>query len=177
MEPTTSIGCLRGNLSIFSAVNIPSVKLKALTRFQFLHFHFILFFRENQHNPQVIVNGNVNSIYNSNYRANRPLYVVVHEWNGSGGSDMNPLITSNILAVQDANVIVVDWSRVAEETYINAARGVPSVGQFLGNFITWVINTTGGNWNQVHFIGFNLGAHIVGNAGRQTGSRPSRITG
>lgn len=90
---------------------------------------------------------------------------------------MNPLITSAFLAVQDVNVIVVDWSALANSNYNTAAAGVPNVGQFLGNFLVWLINTAGGNWNNVHLVGFSLGAHVVGNAGRTAGSRPSRVTG
>lgn len=90
---------------------------------------------------------------------------------------MNPQITSAFLAVQDCNVIVVDWRALADSAYTTAAAGVPNVGVHLGNFVTWLINTAGGNWNQVHFVGFSLGAHVVGNAGRQTGNRPARITG
>lgn len=90
---------------------------------------------------------------------------------------MNPQITSAFLAVQDVNVIVVDWRALANANYLTAANGVPGVGQFLGNFLVWLINTAGGNWNNVHLVGFSLGAHVVGNAGRQTGGRPARVTG
>lgn len=90
---------------------------------------------------------------------------------------MNPTITSAFLAVQDANVIVVDWNRVANSNYNTAVRGVPNVGQHLGNFLVWLINNAGGNWNNVHLIGFSLGAHVVGNAGRTAGRRAARVTG
>ncbi|XP_075970514.1 pancreatic lipase-related protein 2-like [Anticarsia gemmatalis] len=136
-----------------------------------------LFTRNNQNNAQVIVHNNVNTIWGSNYQGSRPLKVIVHGWNNNGNTAMNPLITSAFLAVQDCNVIVVDWRALANSNYNTAAAGVPSVGQHLGNFLTWLINTAGGNWNQVHLVGFSLGAHVVGNAGRQTGNRPARITG
>lgn len=90
---------------------------------------------------------------------------------------MNPLITSAFLAVADANVIVVDWGALANANYNTAAAGVPNVGVYLGNFLVWLINTAGGNWNNVHLVGFSLGAHVVGNAGRQAGRRAARVTG
>ncbi|XP_021200293.2 pancreatic triacylglycerol lipase isoform X2 [Helicoverpa armigera] len=137
-----------------------------------------LFTRQNPNNPQVIVNGNVNTIRSSNYQANRGLVVLVHGWRGSGNSAMNPLIRSAFLDTQDVNVIVVDWHALAGNlNYLSVVRGVPSVGQFLGNFLVWLINNGGGNWNNVHLIGFSLGAHVVGNAGRTAGRRPGRITG
>ncbi|XP_022821933.1 pancreatic lipase-related protein 2-like [Spodoptera litura] len=136
-----------------------------------------LYTSRNPHNPQVITHGNANTIWGSNYNGARPLNVIVHGWNNNGNTPMNPLITSAFLAVQDCNVIVVDWRGLANGPYSTAVAGVPNVGVHLGNFVTWLINTAGGNWNQVHFVGFSLGAHVVGNAGRQTGNRPARITG
>lgn len=136
-----------------------------------------LFTRSNPSSHQVIVNGNAASVRNSNYVASRGLKVVVHGWNSNGNSQINPTITSALLAQGNFNVIVVDWRNLANSNYPTAAAGVPSVGQHLGNFIQWLFNTGGGNWNNIHLIGFSLGAHIVGNAGRQVGGRPIRVTG
>ncbi|CAB3239798.1 unnamed protein product [Arctia plantaginis] len=121
-----------------------------------------LFTRQNRNNHQVLTHGNINSIRQSNYMSNRPLKVIVHGFISSGNSDINPLLTSAFLDNQDCNVIVVDWSRGARPTYTSAVRIVPSVGQFLGNFLVWLINNAGGNWNNVHLVGFSLGAHVVG---------------
>ncbi|CAG4965445.1 unnamed protein product [Colias eurytheme] len=136
-----------------------------------------LFTRQNRNNAQVIINGNANSLRNSNYRANRPLKVIVHGWNNDGNSPMNPMITAAFLDTQDCNVIVVDWRQLANRDYNTAARGVPDVGNHLGRFIQWVFNTVGGNWNNVHLVGFSLGAHVVGNAGRTGGGQARRVTG
>ncbi|XP_050671079.1 pancreatic triacylglycerol lipase-like isoform X2 [Leptidea sinapis] len=136
-----------------------------------------LFTRNNPNNHQLIVNGNANTIWNSNYRANRQTKVVVHGWNSNGNSAINPMITSAFLAVSDVNVIVVDWRGAANGAYTTSVWAVPGVGQFLGNFLTWLVNTTGGNWNNFHLIGFSLGAHVVGNAGRTLGARTPRVTG
>ncbi|XP_026758656.2 pancreatic lipase-related protein 2-like [Galleria mellonella] len=136
-----------------------------------------LYTRQNPNNAQILVDGNANSVWNSNYDGSRPLKVVVHGWNGSGNSGVNSLTASAFLAVQDVNVIVLDWRTVASLNYVLAVSGVPGVGRFLGDFIEWLINTAGGDWNNVHLIGYSLGAHVVGNAGRQTGGRPARVTG
>lgn len=101
----------------------------------------------------------------------------MHGWNSNGNSAVNTQVRDAFLAVSDCNVIVVDWRALANSGYLTAVNGVPSVGQFLGNFLEWLINTGGGNWNNVHLVGFSLGAHVVGNAGRQSGRRASRITG
>ncbi|XP_075970409.1 pancreatic lipase-related protein 2-like [Anticarsia gemmatalis] len=136
-----------------------------------------LFTRRNPNNAQIIRHNEADTITSSNYQRNRPLKVIVHGWNNNGNTAMNPTITSAFLAVQDCNVIVVDWRALANSAYNTAANGVPNVGEHLGKFLTWLINTGGGNWNQVHLVGFSLGAHVVGNAGREAGNRPARITG
>lgn len=137
----------------------------------------MIVFRQNPTNRQILVNGNLNSVRNSNYRANRGTVVVVHGWNSNGNSNINPMIRDAFLAVQDVNVIVLCWGGLANSAYTTAMNGVPSVGQHLGNFLNWVFTNIGGNWNQLHLVGFSLGAHVVGNAGRQVGGRPSRVTG
>lgn len=90
---------------------------------------------------------------------------------------MNPLITSAFLAVSDVNVIIVDWRRTSSGSYTTSVRAVPDVGVHLANFLNFLFNTAGGNWNNVHLLGHSLGAHVVGNAGRAARTRPQRITG
>lgn len=68
-------------------------------------------------NRQVIQHNNVNSIRNSNYRANRGLVVLVHGWNGNGNNGMSRTLTSEFLNAMDVNVIVVDWNRLANKNY------------------------------------------------------------
>ncbi|XP_063825823.1 pancreatic lipase-related protein 2-like [Ostrinia nubilalis] len=136
-----------------------------------------LFTRQNPTAAQVLVHNNVNSVHNSNYRNTRGLVVIVHGWNGNANAPVNIMVRDAFLAVADVNVIVVDWNALANQGYSTAAAGVPNVGQHIGNFLVWLINNAGGNFNNVHLVGFSLGAHAVGNAGRQTGGRPSRVTG
>ncbi|XP_023947977.1 lipase member I-like [Bicyclus anynana] len=136
-----------------------------------------LFTRRNPTARQIITNGNALSVHNSNYNGARATKVIVHGWNNNGGSPVNNYIRDAFLANGDHNVIVLDWSRLANQGYNTAVAGVPDVGRTLGNFIQWLINTGGGNWNRVHFVGHSLGAHIVGNAGRQVGNRAVRVTG
>lgn len=86
-------------------------------------------------------------------------------------------IYTAFLAVGDVNVIVVDWGVLASGSYNAAVAGVPSVGNSLGDFLIWLRQLTGVSWNNVHLVGFSLGAHIVGNAGRRAGGLPGRVTG
>jgi predicted esterase len=84
---------------------------------------------------------------------------------------------SAYLRKSNVNVIVVDWRRLAISTYTTAVRGIPAVGRGVGQFINFLCQTTGCNVNNFHIIGFSLGAHLAGNAGRELGGRVARITG
>ncbi|KAL0901750.1 hypothetical protein ABMA27_006928 [Loxostege sticticalis] len=136
-----------------------------------------LFTRSNRNNRQVLRHNDNNSVRNSNYRGNRGLVVIVHGWNSDGNSRVNVVVRDAFLHVLDVNVIVVDWHRLANRGYYTASNGVRGVGDHLGDFLDWLIRQHGGNWNNVHLVGFSLGAHVVGNAGRRVGGRPSRVTG
>ncbi|CAG4965460.1 unnamed protein product [Colias eurytheme] len=134
-----------------------------------------LFTRRNPNNHQLLRINDNDSVRNSNYDRDRPLTVVVHGWNGNGNSAR--LAIDALLHEGDNNVISLDWSIVASSPYTTAVRNVPSVGQHLGNFVQWLINNHGGNWNNVHLIGASLGAHVIGNAGRTVRGRIARISG
>ena len=75
------------------------------------------------------------------------------------------------------NVIVVDWGRIALSTYSTAARGVPDIGRGVGQFLAFINRVTGAPYNNMHLVGFSLGAHVVGNAGRELDGKVARITG
>lgn len=81
------------------------------------------------------------------------------------------------LRVGDFNVVVVDWSQVAMTSYLLAISNIPSVGQDLGRFITFLSGTTGASLQSMHLVGFSLGSHVVGNGGRALNGRVGRVTG
>ncbi|KAL4717334.1 hypothetical protein ACJJTC_017221 [Scirpophaga incertulas] len=80
------------------------------------------------------------------------------------------------LTRKDINIIVLDWKRLARYPYTTAVRGVPDVGRGLGQFIRFLCDTTGAKLSNFHIIGFSLGAHIAGNAGKELGGQVARIT-
>ncbi|XP_059050838.1 hepatic triacylglycerol lipase-like [Achroia grisella] len=131
--------------------------------------------RQNAGIYQILEHGDSNSIWNSNYDGSKPLVVVVHGFNSNGYSVLT--MARAFFSVHDVNVIVVDWRTVANSNYVTAVSGVAEVGRFLGDFLNWLIEITGGDWNNVHLIGVSLGAHVVGSAGMQVGGISARVTG
>ncbi|PZC83643.1 hypothetical protein B5X24_HaOG200570 [Helicoverpa armigera] len=108
--------------------------------------------------------------------------ILVHGHGGSVKSQLNPLVKDAILKYQDPslNVIVVDWSREASYSYSVAVESVPLVAKDLGDFIIKYFPLPA-DVAKLHLVGFGLGAHVVGIAGRQVAAAApgpvARITG
>ncbi|KAL0901740.1 hypothetical protein ABMA27_006918 [Loxostege sticticalis] len=134
-----------------------------------------LFTRANPTNAQVIQPYNIDSLFQSNFDGSKPTKFIAHGWNGRGSNPMNLHLTQAFLEDGDVNVIVLDWHRLANRNYITARNGVPGAGRGLGQFINWLASL-GVSYDSMHLVGFSLGAHLVGNAGRETGSKVRRIT-
>ncbi|KOB76966.1 Neutral lipase [Operophtera brumata] len=126
---------------------------------------------------ETLVMNDANSIRNSNFNANVPTVVIVHGWLSNQNTDINPVIRDAYLGKSDVNVIVLDWRRLAISNYVTAANGVPAVGRGLGQFLAFVSSVNGARLDSIHLVGFSLGAHLVGNAGRELGGRVARVTG
>ncbi|KAL4716597.1 hypothetical protein ACJJTC_010261 [Scirpophaga incertulas] len=135
-----------------------------------------LYTRSNPLDAQYLRKYDESSINHSNYNRHKGIVIVSHGWNGYGKNEMNRLITEAFLRVDDFNVIVVDWNELANQGYTTAKRGVPAVGRGVGQFINWLVSLGAASYESVHLVGFSLGGHLVGNAGRETGGRVKRIT-
>ncbi|XP_046962374.1 pancreatic lipase-related protein 2-like [Vanessa cardui] len=103
--------------------------------------------------------------------------IIVHGHRGSVMTSLNPTVKDAFLRNQDINVIVVDWSTFASQTYSVAAGAVPSVGASLASVITALVGAKAIALNTLHLVGFDLGAHVVGFAGRNLDGKVARITG
>ncbi|XP_049872957.1 lipase member H-like [Pectinophora gossypiella] len=134
-----------------------------------------LFTRANPTVAQILLPNNANSVINSNFNFGRVTVFLAHGWNGNGRNSMSLALTQAFLENGDVNVIVLDWNRLANRNYATAKNGVPAVGRGLGQFINWLVGL-GASYDRMHLVGFSLGGHLVGNAGRETGGRVRRIT-
>ncbi|XP_023937353.2 pancreatic triacylglycerol lipase-like [Bicyclus anynana] len=92
-------------------------------------------------------------------------------------ANFNGAVKDVYLRKTDVNIIMCDWRTVAIAIYGSAVNGVPNVGRNLGQFLDFLHRVTGASFNNMHLIGFSLGAHVAGNAGRELRGRVARITG
>ena len=85
-----------------------------------------------------------------------------------------------LLERDDMNVIVVAWEKGSHVSYHQAAANCRLVGAQIAYLVELLHNKTGLDFRKVHLIGFSLGSHVVGYAGKHlqaNGHKIARITG
>lgn len=95
-----------------------------------------------------------------------PTIVLIHGWKDGYAANSNTYIRSAILSHLDANVIKVDWSKLAGKIYLVAKNAVPSVGKYAAHFLQELTEEFDYSLKNVTLVGFSLGAHVAGNIGK-----------
>ncbi|XP_058467034.1 pancreatic triacylglycerol lipase-like [Malaya genurostris] len=123
-----------------------------------------LFTRSNPTEEQVLTDAE--SVQSSNFNPNHPTRFTIHGWSNDGSHFMNQDIRDEFLRVGDFNIITVDWGVGAKTNYITARSNVGPAGEGVSGFIDRLIEATGIPHDNIYIIGFSLGAHVAGNAGK-----------
>ncbi|KRT83183.1 hydrolase [Oryctes borbonicus] len=101
------------------------------------------------------------SLTQSKFNSSQPVKVIIHGFMGAW-NNVNTLNASHIyLKIYDYNIISMDWSTAAKgPQYAQAAANTQVVGRQLGLLLEQMINL-GLNPDNIHLIGFSLGAHVA----------------
>lgn len=123
--------------------------------------------------------GKAESLTACTFNSTSKTFLVIHGWTLSGmfESWVAKLVSALYEREQTANVIVVDWLNSAQNHYVVAAQNTKAVGQEIAHFIDWIEETTNMPLENLHLIGYSLGAHVAGFAGSHANSKVGRITG
>lgn len=153
-----------------------------------------LYTRQNPTTAKMIVYSNQQSLMYSSFNNAKPtrydltnlifnlishvkhlnLRILIHGYGQNKNSLFNRDITKSYLKRGDYNVITVDWSTVSFGFYQSSRYKVWTVGMALSKFITWL----NPNYDTLHLVGYDLGAHIAGISGKNTvRGRINRIIG
>jgi len=85
---------------------------------------------------------------------------------------------SEYFALYDYNVVCVDWSMIAVDfPYFTARMRCKDIGNYVGEMIMTMTENTPQSNDDIHIIGFSMGAHIAGYAGKRLEGKVHRITG
>ncbi|KFO90887.1 Endothelial lipase, partial [Buceros rhinoceros silvestris] len=100
-------------------------------------------------------------------------FFIIHGWTMSGMFEtwLGSLVAALRAREKDANVVVVDWLSLAHQLYTDAVNNTRVVGQSIARLLDWL------QLENVHLIGYSLGAHVAGFAGNHVHGTIGRITG
>ncbi|RZC35443.1 inactive pancreatic lipase-related protein 1-like, partial [Asbolus verrucosus] len=141
--------------------------------------HDVSFNLYTRKNPQIaqILPPNYSSLLRWSYfNSKLKTYFIIHGYTDHKHREIIARLRLVLNRSEDANVIVVDWARLAGLIYFNAVNHTLPVGNYVGQFLQFLENNSV-DLKTVHIIGHSLGAHISGIAGACVGGRIGRITG
>ncbi|KAG7331921.1 hypothetical protein KOW79_003755 [Hemibagrus wyckioides] len=105
--------------------------------------------------------------------------LIIHGWTIGGvfESWMYKLVSAVVRREAEANVIVVDWLGLAHQLYPDAVNHTLHVGRSIAALLDWLQEEQQLPLENVHLIGYSLGAHVAGYAGTFVHGKVGRITG
>ncbi|MBN3309739.1 LIPL lipase, partial [Amia calva] len=123
--------------------------------------------------------GNAETLSDCEFNHTAKTFLIIHGWTVSGmfESWVAKLVSALYEREHHANVIVVDWLSTAHNHYPIAAQNTKLVGQDIARFIDWMEEKVNFPLDNMHLIGYSLGAHVAGFAGSHASNKVGRITG
>ncbi|XP_054842618.1 endothelial lipase [Eublepharis macularius] len=105
-------------------------------------------------------------------------FFIIHGWTMSGMFEtwLGSLVQALREREKGANVVVVDWLDFAHQLYTSAVNNTRLVGKELAKLLDW-LQEKDFSLQNVHLIGYSLGAHVAGYTGNYARGTIGRITG
>lgn len=113
------------------------------------------------------------------FNATAKTILIIHGWTIGGMFErwLYNLVGAVRERELEANVIVVDWLALAHQLYPDAVNHTRRVGHNIADLLNWLQDEQQLSLQQVHLIGYSLGAHVAGYAGEFVRGTIGRITG
>lgn len=128
---------------------------------------FILNTRENLAVGYELRFNDLASLQGSHFNKDRPTRFLIHGFLEDPTADINVDTSRELLYQYDSNVIFVDWSEGAQTiNYVAARVRINAVGALVARYMDWLSDNDALIWPRLTVIGFSLGAHAAGMAGK-----------
>ncbi|KAJ8943959.1 hypothetical protein NQ318_013540 [Aromia moschata] len=141
----------------------------------------IMIYFYSKYNPDkpVIFNARkVNEVTKTNFNPSKESLFIVHGWGNWYNSSVNIVIKEAVLKKHDVNIFVVDWSSISQnELYSTIYKLLPKLGASVGKFIQGITKRCRHRLSKIKMVGYSLGAHIAGIAGKTTKGQIKCIIG
>ncbi|CAD6218883.1 GSCOCG00011484001-RA-CDS, partial [Cotesia congregata] len=140
------------------------------------NIHFKLFTRKQQSDSKtIVISKEYNNILQIGFDVTKSTKVIVHGFKSSSNFFALVRIKNNYLSKYDCNVIMVDWSHYAEGEYVSTIGRSRIIAVYVARLFLVLIKH---GVQDIHAIGFSLGAHIPAVATTYLGNNKlKRITG
>lgn len=147
------------------SVLVTLVLFTLVPRYPASEVRFVLY-RELNGDPHDLLLSDSSTIISAKFDGRVPTRFIIHGWKSS-------LESPDVIGIRDAylnrgafNVIAVEWKQKASEMYTISVDFVPHVGQEVAKVIEALMKYQHLNINNLILVGFSLGAHCAGYAGR-----------
>ncbi|XP_077988295.1 pancreatic lipase-related protein 2-like [Glandiceps talaboti] len=137
---------------------------------------FLLYTPFNPSVPHKLDRNDVTSLVTSNFDVTLPTKIISHGYRESGYSDWIERMRDELLIYGNMNVIVVDWQDGSSGWYFTCADNTDKVGEEIHLLLQFLQQQVSLAFEDVHLIGFSLGAQVSGHAGKRNPSI-GRISG
>nr|XP_027302085.1 endothelial lipase [Anas platyrhynchos] len=123
--------------------------------------------------------GQEGSLKECGFNATAKSFFIIHGWTMSGMFEtwLGSLVAALQEREKEANVVVVDWLSLAHQLYTDAVNNTQVVGRSIARLLDWLQENPLFKLENVHLIGYSLGAHVAGFAGNHVHGTIGRITG
>ncbi|XP_002738620.1 pancreatic lipase-related protein 2-like [Saccoglossus kowalevskii] len=115
----------------------------------------------------VVDRNDPDSLHDSTFNSRDDSKFIIHGYLENAGKPWIIDMKDRLLDYDDYNVFAVDWKGGANDVYSKSAKNTDEVGYEIAEFIQFLVDETRHSSNQIHLIGFSLGAHASGHAGRR----------
>lgn len=142
--------------------------------------HFILrTSKDPEHEGCYLSIGHNEQLEDCSFNMTAKTFFVIHGWTTGGMFHdwLYTLVSALQTREKDANVVVVDWIPLAHQLYTDAVNNSSVVGHSVAKMLDWLQEKDGFSLENVHLIGYSLGAHVAGYAGNFVKGTVGRITG
>lgn len=93
--------------------------------------------------------------------------ISIHDLRGNRENEMNQLVVSSNLKAQDANVIVIDYSKLINlDQPLNVAATAPIVAEAIYDLVSLLKSKFNLELSLLHLVGYDLGGQIAGLCGQ-----------
>eukprot|EP00095_Tigriopus_kingsejongensis_P009489 maker-scaffold661_size154698-snap-gene-0.19 protein:Tk09489 transcript:maker-scaffold661_size154698-snap-gene-0.19-mRNA-1 annotation:"pancreatic triacylglycerol lipase-like" len=121
----------------------------------------------------------MHDLSSSHFKAGQPIKILIHGFSDNGKTGWVTGFKDKFLKADDVNVISIDWSEWAGTSIFSYPSAVLNTKR-TANAAKVLVNSLvdiGASMEDIHVIGFSLGAHVAGYLGQKVKGQLQRVTG